>query len=275
MKKVLEVPVKISTLKNTLILVLMIFSVLINYSCKSVKVLPDGSPIKNLNNKNLISKINELKPKFKNFRSNISVNFQNKISTYQVNLNLRIIDNEAFWISANMLVPIAKLLITDKKIKFFEKFQKNFFEEDLENINTYLGFDIQFETIKNLFIGSPLSDFEKFKFDRVDNEKFYKISYLSLNKKFNYVYSFDPKTFLMNQQVIDFENSRKKITIKYLRYQKINYKSYPKVVNIIFEDDNEITKIELDFEKIDLPKKLNIPFKIPDGYKKLILNDLF
>ena len=58
----------------------------------------------------------------------------------------------------------------------------------------------------------------------------------------------------MNQQVIDFENSRKKITIKYLRYQKINYKSYPKVVNIIFEDDNEITKIELDFEKIDLPK---------------------
>ncbi len=253
----------------------MIFSLLINYSCKSVKVLPDGSPIKNLNNKNLISKINELKPKFKNFRSNISVNFQNKISTYQVNLNLRIIDNEAFWISANMLVPIAKLLITDKKIKFFEKFQKNFFEEDLENINTYFGFNIKFETIKNLFIGSPLSDFEKFKFDRVDNEKFYKISYLSLNKKFNYVYSFDPKTFLMNKQVIDFENSRKKITIKYLRYQKINYKSYPKIINITYEDGNEITKIELNFEKIDLPKKLNIPFKIPEGYNKLILNDLF
>ena len=253
----------------------MIFSVLINYSCKSVKVLPDGSPIKNLNNKNLISKINELKPKFKNFRSNISVNFQNKISTYQVNLNVRIIDNEAFWISANMLVPIAKLLITDKKIKFFEKFQKNFFEEDLENINTYLGFNIQFETIKNLFIGSPLSDFEKFEFDRVDNEKFYKISYLSLNKKFNYVYSFDPKTFLMNKQEIDFENSRKKITIKYLRYQKINYKSYPKIINITYEDGNEITKIELNFEKIDLPKKLNIPFKIPEGYNKLILNDLF
>ena len=254
---------------------MIIFSVLINFSCKSVKVLPDGSPIKNLNNKNLIGKINELKPKFKNFRSNIRVNFQNKISNYQVNLNLRIIDKEAFWISANMLVPIAKLLITDKKIKFFEKFQKNFFEEDLENLNTYLGFNVQFETIKNLFVGSPLSDFEKIKFDRVDNEKFYKISYLSPNKKFNYVYSFDPKTFLMNQQVIDFENSRKKITIKYLRYQKINYKSYPKVVNIIFEDDNEITKIELDFEKIDLPKKLNIPFKIPEGYKKLILNDLF
>tara|TARA_B100000900_G_C20510780_1_gene687893 strand:+ start:333 stop:1160 length:828 start_codon:yes stop_codon:yes gene_type:complete len=275
MKKVLEVLVKISILKKTLILVLMIFSLLINYSCKSVKVLPDGSPIKNLNNKNLISKINELKPKFKNFRSNISVNFQNKISTYQVNLNLRIIDNEAFWISANMLVPIAKLLITDKKIKFFEKFQKNFFEEDLENINTYFGFNIKFETIKNLFIGSPLSDFEKFKFDRVDNEKFYKISYLSLNKKFNYVYSFDPKTFLMNKQVIDFENSRKKITIKYLRYQKINYKSYPKIINITYEDGNEITKIELNFEKIDLPKKLNIPFKIPEGYNKLILNDLF
>jgi len=275
MKKALEVQEKISLQKKILILVLIIFSVLINFSCKSVKVLPDGSPIKNLNNKNLIGKINELKPKFKNFRSNIRVNFQNKISNYQVNLNLRIIDKEAFWISANMLVPIAKLLITDKKIKFFEKFQKNFFEEDLENLNTYLGFNVQFETIKNLFVGSPLSDFEKIKFDRVDNEKFYKISYLSLNKKFNYVCSFDPKTFLMNQQVIDFENSRKKIIINYLRYQKINYKSYPKIVNIIFEDDNEITKIELDFEKIDLPKKLNIPFKIPEGYKKLILNDLF
>ena len=39
--------------------------------------------------------------------------------------------------------------------------------------------------------------------------------------------------------------------------------------------NNEISKIELDFEKIDLPKKLNIPFKIPEGYKKLILDDLF
>ena len=56
---------------------------------------------------------------------------------------------------------------------------------------------------------------------------------------------------------------------------KINYKFYPKIINIIFEDGNEISKIELDFEKIDLPKKLNIPFKIPEGYKKLILNDLF
>ena len=139
MKKALEVQEKISLQKKILILVLIIFSMLINFSCKSVKVLPDGSPVKNLNNKNLITKINELKPKFKNFRSNIRVNFQNKISNYQVNLNLRIIDKEAFWISANMLVPIAKLLITDKKIKFFEKFQKNFFEEDLENLNTYLG----------------------------------------------------------------------------------------------------------------------------------------
>ena len=79
----------------------------------------------------------------------------------------------------------------------------------------------------------------------------------------------------MNEQVIDIENLSKKIIIKYLRYQKIDYKFYPKIINIIFEDGNEISKIELDFEKIDLPKKLNIPFKIPEGYKKLILNDLF
>ena len=275
MKKVSEVQEKISFQKKTLIIVLMIFSILINFSCKSVKVLPDGSPIKNLNNKNLISKINELKPKFKNFRSSIKVNYQNKISNYQVNLNLRIIDKEALWISANMLVPIAKLLITDKKIKFFEKFQKNFFEEDLENLNTNIGFNIQFETIKNLFIGSPLTNLEKFKVDRVDNEKFYKISYPGFNKKYNYFCSFDPKTFLIYEQVIDIQNSSKKLTIKYLRYQKINYEFYPKIINIIFENGNEITKIELDFEKIDLPKKLNIPFKIPEGYKKLILNDLF
>tara|TARA_B100000941_G_scaffold283178_1_gene252409 strand:+ start:2270 stop:3097 length:828 start_codon:yes stop_codon:yes gene_type:complete len=275
MIKALEVQAKISFQKKTLIFVLIFLSTAFIFSCKSVKVLPDGSPDKNLNNKNLISKINELRPKFKNFRSNIRVNFKNKISNYQVNLNLRIIDKEAFWISANMLVPIAKLLITDKKIKFFEKFQKNFFEEDLENLNALLGFSVQFESIKNLFIGSPLINLEKFKINRIDNEKFYKISYLNQNKKFNHIYSFDPKTFLMNQQVIDINNTNKKLTIIYLSYQKINYEYYPKTVNIIFENGMEITKIELDFEKIDLPNKLNTPFKIPDGYKKIILNDLF
>ncbi len=44
-------------------------------------------------------------------------------------------NKEKIWLSATMLIPIAKLMLTPKEVQFYEKFQKTFFQGDVAFLN--------------------------------------------------------------------------------------------------------------------------------------------
>ena len=46
--------------------------------------------------------------------------------------------DKSIWMSGNMLVPIAKILITPKKVSFYEKFQRTFLKGISLLLMTYL-----------------------------------------------------------------------------------------------------------------------------------------
>ena len=52
-------------------------------------------------------------------------------------MQLRIKSDEIIWLSATMLVPIAKVIILKDKFRFYEKFQKTFFDGDISAINSF------------------------------------------------------------------------------------------------------------------------------------------
>ena len=96
-------------------------------SCKSITVLPTNKPISNVNINGLIEKINTNSLNFKNFKSRIRVRYDDGKKKEQIIVQLRIKSDEIIWLSATMLVPVAKAVILPEKIIFYEKFQKTFF----------------------------------------------------------------------------------------------------------------------------------------------------
>ena len=48
-------------------------------------------------------------------------------------------------------------------------------------------------------------------------------------------------------------------------------KTLPKEVEISVFDGSNLVQIRMDFIRTDFPKKLTVPFTIPNGYKKLSL----
>ena len=120
-----------SRLKNLGLILLITFFA----DCKSPAVLPSKKPIKDLPIKELTKAIAKNGIQFKKFRSRVKTTYDDGKRSQQLIINLRMEKDKSIWLSASMLVPIAKILITQKKVAFYEKFQKTFFEGDVSFIN--------------------------------------------------------------------------------------------------------------------------------------------
>ena len=118
----------------------------------------------------------------------------------QVIANIRMEKDKAIWISANMLVPIAKILITPEKLTFYEKFQKTFFDGDVTFINNQFNTNFDFEDIQNLLIGLPLEDLNRGKWEIISHPKYYILSPRSSKMEFRPTFFFDPSDLSLREQ---------------------------------------------------------------------------
>ncbi len=247
------------------------FILLFIIGCKSLTVLPNKTPIKSIKAKRLIENFEKSEEKINLFRARIRVTFSTKKIKQSLNLNLRINDNKFLWISANILVPVAKLLMTNEKVFFYEKFQKKYYEGDYELLNSVLGTSFRLKDIQNIFLGNPIDNLKKAEVKRIDNPEYYVFINTS-SEKFRATYFFDTENFRIREQrflLLDRGNSI--LSIKYPSYQKINGKIVPQKIQISSFVNGELVVITLEFIRVDYPDSLTNPFKFPEGYSKIKL----
>ena len=108
-------------------------------SCKTVNVLPTRTPIKNVELEALAQKIKANYPKVNKLRSRIKAVYDDGKREQQIIVQLRMETKKIIWLSATMLIPIAKLKVTPNEISFYEKFQKTYFQGNFNLINSYFG----------------------------------------------------------------------------------------------------------------------------------------
>ena len=106
-------------LTKKIILILLIIAL---QACKSIAILPTNTPVKNVNIEALASKIRSNYPKVNSVRSRIKATYDNGKRKQQVIIQFRMKSKKKLWLSATMIIPIAKLLVTPSKLSFYEKF---------------------------------------------------------------------------------------------------------------------------------------------------------
>ena len=131
--------------------------------CKSLTVLPSKKPIESIKAKRLIENLEKSKGKINSFRARIRATYLSKKIKQSLSINLRLKDDKFLWMSANILVPVAKLLMTNEKIFFYEKFQKKYYEGDYEFLNSILGTNFSLQDIQEIFIGNPIDNLNRIK----------------------------------------------------------------------------------------------------------------
>ena len=116
-----------------------------------------------------------------------------------VNLSFRALEDEILWISASMIVPIAKILMSNARFIFYEKFQKTFIDEDLSQLLKLTDFKKPVKLLQDLLFGKTIVDMNKGDWERIDNSVYY---VLQSSKGVQTTIFINPKTFMLDQQRI-------------------------------------------------------------------------
>ena len=258
---------KIITLNTFLFLaVLALFT-----GCKSAEILTSKNPAKNIELKDLTKAIAKNQLHYKKFRSRVKTTYNDGKRKQQITVNMRIENTKSIWMSATMLVPIAKVLITPDKVSFYEKFQRTFFEGDVSFLNKQFNTDFEFKDLQNLLMGLPLSDLKKGDWERISHPKYYLLVPKSKDLAFQPTYFFDPNTFLLVEQRFLVPGSQQSLTVKYLNHQRLEGELIPGEVQISLFDGKDLKTVTLVYNRIEFPSRMSFPFDIPEGYKPMEL----
>ena len=118
--------------------------------CSTKKKIVSDIPSNEIGLSEILKNSRKADLKFENLRNRVRVEFNDGRSIQTINLSLRALENELLWMSATMIVPIAKILLTNQKVLFYEKFQKTYLNQDLDLIMRTLGIKNPVEIFQNV-----------------------------------------------------------------------------------------------------------------------------
>jgi len=242
---------------------------LVFLGCKSVAVLPTNTPVKNVDIEALALKIKSNYPKVNKVRSRIKATYNDGAREQQLVIQFRMEKKKKLWLSATMLIPIAKLMITPQEVFFYEKFQKTFFQGNFDLINTPYNTDFDYSDIENLFLGKPFLEPSEGRWKQISNPQYYILIPQGNRTGLTPTLFFDPVSFLLKEQRFILPGTSYNLTIKYLRHIKIDGVSLPSLIEITLFDGTVSQRLELEFSRTDFTEGLTFPFEIPQGYSKI------
>lgn len=247
----------------------ILFTVILFSGCKTVAVLPTKTPLKNPNLEALVSRIKSNYPRVNKLRSRIKATYDNGKREQQVIIQFRMENKKKLWLSATMLIPIAKLMITPNQVYFYEKFQKSYFQGGFDLINKPFGTNFRYSDVENIFLGKPILDPGYGRWKQISNPQYYILIPQGKRAGLKPTLFFDPVSFLLKEQRVIIPQNNYSITIKYLQHLRIEGKSVPSLIEIILFDGNERQALKLEFTRTYLTEEINFPFEIPKGYSKI------
>lgn len=258
-------------IKHILFCVSIIVSFLFLEGCKSAKIFPADVPKKNVELASLTNQLLRVQPKINKLTARIKAQYNDGKRKQQVVVQLRMAHQKKIWMSATMLVPIAKILIEPNEVSFYEKFQKNYFQGNFDLINAPLNTQLEYQQIEALLLGKPLLPLQKVGWKLVSHPKDYVLVPKSKKTSMALTLFFDSNSFLLKEQRILVPGTAQTLTINYENHTRVNDQYFPQKVRLSLYDGSELRQVVLEFSRITLPKELTFPFEIPKGYKALRL----
>ncbi len=238
-------------------------------SCKSSKVLTNGTIDENLSAKAIIRTHYQNQIDFKTLSGKMKIEYSDGDATQGVSVSLRMEKDKAIWMSAPL--GLVKAYITPDRVSFYNKLENEYFDGDFSYLNNLLGTELDFEKVQNLLLGNALFDLRKQKYEMEVMNENYQLKPRKSEILFKTLFQIEPKNFKIATQQLSQPLKKRLLEIVYTNYQKINKWILPNEVMITAIEKDAKNTIAIEYRNIEFDQKLSFPYKIPKGYKELVL----
>lgn len=243
-------------------------------SCKSKKVMAEGSIDDSSSAKSIIKAHYQNQIDFKTLRGKMKIEYSDGEATQGVSVSFRMEKDKAIWMSAPF--GMVKAYITPEKVSFYNKLENEFFDGDFSYLSNILGAELDFDKVQNLLLGQALFDLRKDKYAIEVADKNYQLIPKKPAALFQTLFQIEPENFKMATQKLSQPLKKRLLEINYKEYQKINKWVLPNTVLITAIEENTKNTIDIEYRNIEFDQQLSFPYKIPKGYKEIVLkkNDI-
>ena len=241
--------------------------VLFILSCKSNKIVTDGTVKENMSARSVIRTHYQNQINFKTLSGKMKLGYFDGESSKSVTVSLRMQKDKAIWMSAPL--GVVKAYITPNRVSFYNKLQNEYFDGDFSYLSKILGTELDFGKLQNILLGQALFDLRNEKYE----VSFTASDYVLKPKKplalFKILYRIEPGNYMVSNQQLSQPLKQRMLDITYKNYQKINNRILPNEIVITAIEGDAESSIEIDYRSIEFNRTLNFPYKIPKGFKKL------
>lgn len=258
-------------MKKTYLIATLFLTIL--SSCKTKQIVSNSSEkIAMLSAKNIIHKYEANKFHQKTVSAKLRTKYKNNKVAASATIKLRLEKDKTIWMSATKLgIPIAKIIITPYKVRFYEKISKTYFEGSLASLTKYIGKKLDFKEFQNVLLGQSVLNLKRGKYISKIEQNKYQLSPKKNKGFYAILFLINPNNFKLSKQEIRNLGKDQKVSVMYPNYINIEGEQFPSAINILANDNNKNLSIFMNYSQVEFNKKLNFPFKIPKGYKKIKL----
>lgn len=246
-------------------------SVLILSACGGSQSAIKDKDLKTETLKAIVKNYNNSTPKYKTMRGRLKGDYEDSDQRQNINISYRFKKDKALWMSAKFagFIQVAKMMITPKKIMFYERIDNSFFDGNFELVSSFLGLELNYNQIQNLFTGQALREIEISKTDFQTTDQYFLME-TTFDNGLHQRLLLDAKTFKIKEQILSLKDTQVKIL--YNEYQMIGKSSFPKEFVILAGKNEDQVRITLTYKNIKLNDKLRFPFSFPNNYTPIQLN---
>ena len=208
---------------------------------------------------------------FKTLNIRANAKYVDEKQSQSINAEIRIKKDEIIWINIKFLgIPMAKAMITPTKVSYYEKINNTYFEGDFSMLSNWLGTDLDFSKVQNLFLGKAIDDLTKDKWVSEVVEKMFKLS-LPNGSDIAKEFYFEGANYLLKKETITQASQNRSLEIRYPSFKEEKGMFLPNEINIKAEQKDKVT-IDIEYKNTTFNENLSYPFSIPSGYTAVEIN---
>lgn len=248
---------------------ILLFTMILT-SCKTAKNMIDVNAIaKNISAKKVAKKHIAANFDKTTLDAKLKANFDNGKTKQSLSLSMKMKKDEVIWLRGTKFITVFKAEITPNSVRYYSPVFKHYFEGDFSMIKQFLGVDINFEQLQNLFLGQSLTNVkeEKQEVEIVNNR--YILSPEKKAELFDIFFTINPTHFKLDEQSIVNVEKNLRLDVKYPSYNLLNEVVFPAEINIKAKNSKSVTAIKLIYKSVVFDSEVSMSFNIPSGYKKI------
>ncbi|KGO95407.1 DUF4292 domain-containing protein [Flavobacterium enshiense] len=250
---------------------LAVFGLLFLFSCKPKQMVADSGASKNVAVSKIISGHYANSKDFETLNIKANARYEDDKQTQNVTAEIRIKKDERILVIVRFFgITMAKAMITPDKVSYYEKINGKYFEGNYSLLSKWLGTDLDFQKVQNLFLGLALDDLTKGQYVEALESNMYKLKSKN-NGNTEKEFLFEGANFLLKKEILTQKTEGRSLEIDYLTHKDSPKGIMPFDIAIQAMQKDKVS-LEIGYNSVSFDEELSFSYDVPDGYEQIFID---